>query len=48
MTGIIGKEDLKMISWDVLWLVSGGIALGSRCGYPLFADGEFYVTHRDC
>ncbi|MGL4830025.1 MAG: SLC13 family permease [Vibrio sp.] len=28
ITGIIGKEDLKMISWDVLWLVSGGIALG--------------------
>ncbi|MFT6986844.1 MAG: sodium-dependent dicarboxylate transporter 2/3/5 [Psychromonas sp.] len=25
---IIGKEDLKNISWDVLWLVSGGIALG--------------------
>ncbi|WP_086984055.1 SLC13 family permease [Vibrio aphrogenes] len=28
MTGIINKEDLKQISWDVLWLVSGGIALG--------------------
>jgi len=27
-TGIITKADLKMISWDVLWLVSGGIALG--------------------
>lgn len=26
--GIIGKEDLKNISWDVLWLVAGGIALG--------------------
>ncbi|GAB4424050.1 MAG: SLC13 family permease [Bacteroidia bacterium] len=26
--GIITKEDLKQISWDVLWLVSGGIALG--------------------
>ena len=25
---IINKEDLKKISWDVLWLVSGGIALG--------------------
>ncbi len=25
---IISKEDLKHISWDVLWLVSGGIALG--------------------
>lgn len=27
-TGIVTKEDLKSISWDVLWLVSGGIALG--------------------
>ena len=25
---IINKADLKNISWDVLWLVSGGIALG--------------------
>jgi sodium-dependent dicarboxylate transporter 2/3/5 len=25
---IINKSDLKNISWDVLWLVSGGIALG--------------------
>ncbi len=28
ITGVINKEDLKKISWDVLWLVSGGIALG--------------------
>ncbi len=28
-TGIINKEDLKNLSWDVLWLVSGGIALGN-------------------
>jgi len=27
-TRIITREDLKTISWDVLWLVSGGIALG--------------------
>ncbi len=27
-SGVITKEDLKKISWDVLWLVSGGIALG--------------------
>ena len=27
-TGIINKTDLKGMSWDVLWLVSGGIALG--------------------
>ncbi|HAA22433.1 MAG TPA: dihydroorotate dehydrogenase [Cytophagales bacterium] len=28
VTGIITKSDLQKISWDVLWLVSGGIALG--------------------
>jgi sodium-dependent dicarboxylate transporter 2/3/5 len=28
VTGIITKEDMKGLSWDVLWLVSGGIALG--------------------
>ncbi|MEM7106680.1 MAG: DASS family sodium-coupled anion symporter [Bacteroidota bacterium] len=27
-TGIINKKDLQLVSWDVLWLVSGGIALG--------------------
>ncbi len=27
-TGIITNSDLKTINWDVLWLVSGGIALG--------------------
>lgn len=25
---ILGKDDLKLISWDVLWLVAGGLALG--------------------
>lgn len=29
---IITKEDLKTMSWDVLWLVSGGIALGYAMG----------------
>ena len=28
ITGIINKSDLQRVSWDVLWLVSGGIALG--------------------
>lgn len=28
MTGIIKKNDLKEIPWDVLWLVAGGFALG--------------------
>ncbi len=27
-TGIVTKEDLKTVSWDVLWLVAGGLALG--------------------
>jgi len=27
-TGVIGKDDLKTINWDVLWLVAGGFALG--------------------
>ena len=27
-TRIVNKEDLQTISWDVLWLVAGGIALG--------------------
>ncbi|MEH0155369.1 SLC13 family permease [Limibacter armeniacum] len=28
LTNIITKDDLKRISWDVLWLVTGGIAIG--------------------
>ncbi len=28
LTQIITKEDLKKLNWDVLWLISGGIALG--------------------
>lgn len=28
ITGIFTKDDLKLISWDVLWLVAGGFALG--------------------
>ncbi len=28
VSGIITPKDLKLISWDVLWLVAGGIALG--------------------
>lgn len=27
-TGIVNKQDLKKMSWDILWLISGGIALG--------------------
>ena len=28
VTGVLGKEDIKSVSWDVLWLVAGGFALG--------------------
>ncbi|MFZ6043752.1 SLC13 family permease, partial [Vibrio natriegens] len=28
LTGIMGKEELKLINWDVLWLVAGVIAIG--------------------
>ena len=28
VTQVITKEDLKQMSWDVLWLVAGGFALG--------------------
>lgn len=27
-TGVIGREELKQINWDVLWLMAGGFALG--------------------
>ncbi len=35
---IITKEDLKKLSWDVLWLVSGGIALGLALGQSGLAE----------
>ena len=35
---IITKEDLKKLSWDVLWLVSGGIALGLALGESGLAE----------
>ncbi len=28
LTGVINKKDLNEMSWDVLWLVAGGFALG--------------------
>lgn len=37
-TGIINKEDLKSISWEVLWLVSGGLALGLAIEKTGFAN----------
>ena len=38
MFDVINKEDLKKISWDVLWLVSGGIALGLALGESGLAE----------
>lgn len=32
LCGIVDKQDLKQISWDVLWLLSGGIAIGAALG----------------
>lgn len=29
LCGIVDKHDLKLISWDVLWLLAGGIAIGT-------------------
>lgn len=28
VTGVVNKEDIRAVPWDVLWLFSGGIALG--------------------
>ncbi len=28
VSGILNAEDIKRLSWDVLWLIAGGIALG--------------------
>ncbi|MCQ2177064.1 MAG: SLC13 family permease [Bacteroidales bacterium] len=27
-TGVFGKDDIKEVNWEVLWLVAGGFALG--------------------
>lgn len=29
ITGVIGKQELREMNWDVLWLVAGGFALGT-------------------
>lgn len=29
LCGIVDKQDIKTISWDVLWLLAGGIAIGA-------------------
>ena len=42
MFKIITKADLKKISWDVLWLVSDGIALG------IALENSGLAKKRDC
>jgi len=36
--GILDADDLKMVNWDVLWLVAGGIALGMALTQTGLAD----------
>lgn len=36
--GIFTKEDLSKIEWDVLWLVTGGFALGAAIDYSNLAS----------
>ncbi len=38
VTGVITKKDLKAMSWDVLWLVAGGFALGVALGETKLAS----------
>lgn len=38
VTGVITKKDLKSMSWDVLWLVAGGFALGVALGETKLAS----------
>lgn len=38
VTGVITKKDLNAMSWDVLWLVAGGFALGVALGETKLAS----------
>lgn len=38
VTGVITKKDLRSMSWDVLWLVAGGFALGVALGETKLAS----------
>lgn len=38
VTGVITKKDLRAMSWDVLWLVAGGFALGVALGETMLAN----------
>ncbi len=38
VTGVISAKDLRAMSWDVLWLVAGGFALGVALGETKLAN----------
>ena len=38
VTGVITAKDLRAMSWDVLWLVAGGFALGVALGETKLAN----------
>lgn len=41
-TGVVGSKEFRMLEWDVLWLVAGGIALGvgvSATGFDTWIVG---------
>jgi solute carrier family 13 (sodium-dependent dicarboxylate transporter), member 2/3/5 len=41
-TGVVGSKEFRMLEWDVLWLVAGGIALGvgvSATGFDAWIVG---------
>ena len=46
VSGVIGKQDLKNLSWDVLWLISGGIAPG--LGLESTGLNQTLVTNIPC
>ncbi len=47
LTGIMGKDELKLINWDVLWLVAGGIAIGMALGKTGLAEALAHAIDYD-
>ncbi|MDD1781509.1 SLC13 family permease [Enterovibrio sp. ZSDZ35] len=47
LTGIMGKEELKLINWDVLWLVAGGIAIGLALDKTGLAEAVAHAVDYD-
>jgi sodium-dependent dicarboxylate transporter 2/3/5 len=47
LTGIMGKEELKLINWDVLWLVAGGIAIGLGLDHTGLAESLAHTIPYD-